>query len=77
MNNKGGGLSRCSVGFFLSHSTAKLRGEPFCVSDNFLKGKKTWNRGVCHDFLSKFFSLTVPKDFVGNRCVFQRISALE
>ena len=30
-----------------------------------------------HDFLSKLFCLTIPKNFVGNPLVFQKISGIE
>ena len=68
MNKRG--VLRLSVGKFLSHSTAKLRGEHLCVLDGLLYGKKTLKRGVYHLFLSKFFRLKVTKDFVENRSLF-------
>ena len=66
-------------------------GEPFCVSQNFWYRKNLWIRGgggdgggggvggggrEYHDFLSNFFCLTVPKNFVREPfcAVFQKIS---
>ena len=60
-----------------SHSTEKLRrGTIVCsinclVSKKFLDERGGGGRGrEYHDFLSRFFCLTVPKYFVGNLSVF-------
>ena len=62
---KGAGVSCFSVGNFLSHSVEKHQGEPFSVSEKlgFLKVFRII--GTYHDFPSKFFSLTILKNFVG------------
>ena len=65
------GASRLSIQTLLSHSTEKLRRGNLCfrkflVSKN-VKDKR--ERGVHHDFLSKFCRLTVQKIFVGETCV--------
>ena len=64
------GISRFSRETLLSHSTGKLRREPFCVSQRFwyresLMDRRGVGRNEYHDFLSKNFCLTVPKNFVG------------
>ena len=71
------GVSQLSIDKLLSYSTKKLRRGIFLCFRQFVVWEKTVKRGVYHDFLSKFFSLKVPKDFVGNRFLFQRISALK
>ena len=57
---------------FLSRSTEKLVGEHFCVSQNSSiekiygkEGGRGEGRRECHNFPSKIFCLTVPKNFVG------------
>ena len=58
-------MSRFSVKIVLFHSTEKFRrGTLYCVT-NFGYRKILCFRGLCHDFLSKIFCLTVPKIFVG------------
>ena len=42
----GGGVSRFSVGIFLSHSAEKFCGEPFNVSENSWYRKILWIRGM-------------------------------
>ena len=76
------GVSRFSVENFLSHSAENFRrGESFSVS--LISGIKKFNASegyvTIFDFLSKFFCLTVPKNFVGEPfCyVFQKISRSE
>ena len=60
----GGGVSRFSVEFFLSHSAENFRrGIPYCCI-NFGYRKSFEKRGY-QDFMSKIFCLTVPKIFVG------------
>ena len=62
------GISRFSVGFFLSHGTENLRnGTPPCfrkfpLSKNFWVTMVGW--GEYHDFLSENFCRTVPKTLV-------------
>ena len=52
---------------FLSHSAEKFRRGTLlcCVSENFGYRKNLCFRGLCHDFPSKIFCLTVPKNFAG------------
>ena len=54
-------------------------GEPFSVSLISGIGKILCFRGLCHDFPSKIFCLTVPKHFVEEPfyAVFQKTSASE
>ena len=65
--DKRGGVSRFSVGKFLSHSAETFRrgGESFSVS--LISGsEKFWIRGgEYQDFSWKIFCLTVPKISVG------------
>ena len=74
-------MSRFCVENFLSHSTETFRRGTLlcCVSENFGYRKKLCFRGLCHDFPSKTFCLTVPKNFVGEpfSAVFQKISGSE
>ena len=60
-------MSRFSVEHFLSHSTETFRRGTLlcCVSENFGYRKNFCFRGLCHDFPSKTFCLTVPKKIVG------------
>ena len=62
---------------FLSHSIKRFVEEHFGVSENFGHRKILYLRGVCHDFLSKNFCLTVTKDSLRNTSVFQKISGIE
>ena len=74
------GRSRFSIENLLSHNTENLRrGAPFFVSQNFWYRKNLWIRGggEYHDFLSKFFCLTVPKNFVGKLFSVSLISGIE
>ena len=57
-------MSRFSVEIVLSHGIEKLCRGTFCVSQNFRCRKILFLRGLCHDFLSNFFCLAVPKNFV-------------
>ena len=59
------GLSRLSVGIFLSHNAEKYCEAPYKVSESLGYRK---NLGIIvwyHDFPSKFISLRVPQKFVG------------
>ena len=59
-----GGRITTSVEKFLSHSAEKYRrGTLYCVI-NFGYRKSLCFRGLCHDFPSKIFCLTLPKHFV-------------
>ena len=59
-----GVVSRFSVENFLSHSAEKFRrGTLQCVT-NFGYRNILCFRELCHDFVSKFFCLTVSKNFV-------------
>ena len=65
--DKKGGVSRISVGTFLSHSTEKFhRGIHLCFR-KYLVSKKLKEERVreYQDFPSKNFCLAVPKNFVG------------
>ena len=72
-------VSRFSVENFLSHSAEKFRRgtlvcfRKFMVSKN-VKGKRG---GGHHDFPSKTFCLTVPKNFVGEPFSVSLISGIE
>ena len=82
MNKRGGGgVEKFSVENFLSHSTETFRRGTLlcCVSENFGYRKNLCFRGLCHDFPSKIFCLTVPKNFVGEPfcAMFQKISGGE
>ena len=75
----GGGVSRFSVKNFLSHSAEKFRrGTLQCVT-NFGYRKILCFKELCHDFVSKFFCLTMPKYFIGEPfcAVFQKMSGSE
>ena len=66
MNKRGGGVSRFSVGNFLSQSVEKFRRGSLYCCNNFRCRKnsdKSW--GEYQDFSWKTFCLTVPKNFVG------------
>ena len=67
MGGGGGGVSRFSVGNFLSHSAENFRrGEPFSVS--LISGtEKVWIRGGRGSIkiFRRSFCLTVPKHFIG------------
>ena len=52
-------------------------GEPICVSEKLGFQKNLCIIGGFHDLPGKNFSLTVPKNFVGNPSVFQKLSAME
>ena len=81
-SERGEGVSRFSVENFLPHSAENFhRGESFSVS--LLSGieKVYASEGyvTIFDFLSKFFCLTMPKNFVGKPfcAVFQKNSCSE
>ena len=59
-------VSRFSVEFFCLTVAKRFVEEPFCVSENFWYRKMLGIRegGGYHDFSSKLFRLTVPKNFV-------------
>ena len=82
VNKRGGGVSKFSVENFLSHSAGNLRrGESFSVSliPGIEKFYASEGYVTIFDFMSKFFSLTVPKNLVGEPfcAVFQKISCSE
>ncbi len=64
------GASTSSAEDFLSHSAEYFVGQPFCaVFQNFSGAKKFRERkGEYQDYPSNNFSLTVPKNFVGQTC---------
>ena len=72
-------MSRFSVETFSSHSNEKLRMCTLHCVINFGYGKNLRLRGLGHDFPSKIFFLTVPKNFVGEPfcAVFQKKSGSE
>ena len=73
------GISRFSVEKFLSHSSEKFRkGTLQCVT-NFGCRKILCFRGLSQDFLSKFFCLRVPENFLEEHfcAVFHKFSGCE
>ena len=77
MDKRWGGVSRFSVGNFLSHSAKNFRrGESFSVS-LISRIEKVWiRRGEYQDFPSKIFSLAVPKNLVGEHFSVSLISGI-
>ena len=76
---RGEGVSRFSVKQLSSHSAEKFcRGTLQCVTILAYR-KKFCFRRLCHDFLSIFFCLTVPKNFLEEplSAVFQKDSCIE
>ena len=71
------GVSRFSVENFLSHSAEKFCGHPFNVSENLGYRKILCIIGGYHNFPSKIFCLTVPKNFVGIPSMSQKIWGIE
>ena len=57
-------MSRFSVVNFLPHSAKNNREEPFHSFRKFRLSKNFMHNGCYHDFPSKFFIITVPKNFV-------------
>ena len=79
---EGEGVLRFCVEIFLSHSAENFRrGESFSVSliSGIEKFYASEGYVTIFDFLSKFFCLTMPKDFLGEPfcAVFQKISGSE
>ena len=71
---RGGGVSRFSVGNFLSHSAEKHRGGTLLCFRKFGASKKKLRIiGGYYDFASKIFSFTVPKKFVGGPLCFRNV----
>ena len=72
-------MSRFSVENFSSHSAEKGRMGTLYSFSNFKCRKNLCFRGLCLDFPSKTFCLTVPKLFVEEAfyAVFQKISGSE
>ena len=72
--DKNEGISRVSVENFLSDSAEKFRSGTLQCVINFGYRNILCFRGLCNDFLSKNFCLTVPKHFVGEPfcAMFQR-----
>ena len=60
-----GGVLRYSIENSLSHSAENHRWATLQGVTNFEYRKPFCFRGLCHDFLLKFFCLTKPKNFVG------------
>ena len=79
MDKRGEGVSRFSVQNFLSLSAEKFCSETFQCVSNFVYRKILCFRELCHDFVLKFFCLTVPKNFIREPfcAVFQKISGSE
>ena len=80
MDKRGvGGVSRFSVKNFLSHSAEKFRRRTIQCATDFGYRKILCFKKFCHDFVSKFFCLTVPKNLVEEPfcAVFQKISGSE
>ena len=76
---KEGGVTRLSIGTFLSHSTEKLhRGILLCFRKYLVSKNFKEERGrECQDFPSKFFCLAVPKNFVGESFTASLFSGIE
>ena len=76
MYKKGGGrevVSRFAVKIFLSHSAKKFRRGSLQCFTNFGYWKILCARWVCHDFRSKFFCHTLPKNFAREPfCVWEK-----
>ena len=72
MDKRGGRITLFSVEFFLSHIAKTFVGEPFSVS--LISGVENFHASegyvLIFDFLSNFFCVTVPKNFVGEPLVF-------
>ena len=80
MDKKEREVSRFSVGNFLSHSAEIFRKTTLLcfVSEKFREPKSLWIRGGYNqEFLSKFFALTVPKNFLGEHFVVSLLSGIE
>ena len=78
--DKRGGIPRLSVENFSSHIAEKFRSATFLcsVSEIFRKRRTLWLMGGGYqDFPSKFFSLTVPKNFAGESFTVSLISGIE
>ena len=60
------GVSRLSVGTFLSHNAEKHCEAPYKLSESLGYRKNLCIIEWYHDFLSKLFSLRVPENFVGD-----------
>ena len=74
------GISRFSIENLLSHSTEKLRRGTLLCFTKILVSKKFMDKrggGEYHDFLSKLFCLTVPKNFAGEPFSVSLISGIE
>ena len=75
---RGGSIKIFRRNFFVSQCRKNFVGEPFSVSLISGIGKILCFRGLCHDFPSKIFCLTVPKHFVGEPfCAVSEISGYE
>ena len=74
-----GGVSIFSVENFLSSSAENFRMRTLYCVINFGYRKNLCFRGLCHDFLSKFFCPTVSKHLVKESfyAVFQNFSCSE
>ena len=72
-----GGVSRVSVETFLSHSVETFRRGILYCCKNFGYRKSLDKMGGKHDFSSKNFCLTVPKNFVGESFSVSSISGFE
>ena len=77
MDKREGEVSRCSFEKFLSNSAEKIRRGTLYSVINFGYRKNLCFRGLCHDFPSKVFCLTVPKHFAEEPfyAVFQKLSS--
>ena len=75
----GGGVSKISVENFLSHSAEKCRRGTLLCFRKFLVLKNVRDKrgGGYHDFLSKLFCFTVPKNAVGEPFSLSLISGME
>ena len=72
MDERGGGVSRFSVGNLSSHGTEKIRWTLFYASENFWYRKMLGIKGEGEPIpiFRRFFCFTVPKFFVEDPLVF-------
>ena len=79
MDRREGEVSRSSLEDFLSHSAEKIRSGTLQFVTGFGYRKILCLRGLCHDFPSNIFCVTVPKHFVEEpvKAVFQKTSGSE
>ena len=70
-------MSRSSVEKILSHSTETFRRGTLQCFNNLGYSKFLCIEGVCHEFSSKVVLFTVPKNFLSDPSLFQRLFGVE